>query len=141
SAEVEHSVGIRVDTETLAGTGTSPIFDLITQSLRVPSDQVVLRVRRPRVYLTGSERSFGRENAHALISNTVKNYLARQDFEFTQTRDSADLWFDVTTNTEEGSVAGSIFTRQRHGAIRVPSGREGTEIYALTLNRPQGTRP
>lgn len=138
SAEVEQSVGIRVDTETLAGTGTSPIFDLITQSLRVPSDQVVLRVRRPRVYLTGSERSFGRENAHALISNTVKNYLARQGFEFTQTRDSADLWFDVTTNTEEGSVAGSIFITYLTGTIRVSSAREGTEIYALTLDRIKG---
>jgi hypothetical protein len=95
-------------------------------------------VRRPRVYLTGSERSFGRENAHALISNTVKNYLARQGFEFTQTRDSADLWFDVTTNTEEGSVAGSIFITYLTGTIRVSSAREGTEIYALTLDRIKG---
>ncbi len=138
SAEVEQSVGISVDTETLAGTATSPIFTLITQSLRVPSDQVILRVRRPLVYLTGSERSFGRENPHLLISNTLKNYLTRQGFEFTQTRDSADLWFDVTTNTEEGSVAGSIFITYLNGTIRVSSAREGTEIYALTLDRIKG---
>ncbi len=138
SAEVEQSVGVSVDTETLAGTGTSPIFALITQSLRVPSDQVILRVRRPRVYLTGSERSFGRNNPHTLIGNTVKNYLARQGFEFTQTRESADLWLDVSTNTEEGNVAGSIFITYLNGAIRVSSAREGTEIYALTLDRIKG---
>lgn len=138
SAEVEQSIGISVDTETLAGSGTSPIFSLITQSLRVPSDQVVLRVKRPLVYLTGSERSFGRENPHALISNTVKNFLARQGFEFTQSRDAADLLLDVSTNTEEGSVAGSIFITYLNGTIRVSSAREGTEIYALTLDRIKG---
>lgn len=138
SAEVEQSIGVAVDTETLAGAATSPIFNLITQSLRVPSDNVLLRVRRPVVYLTGNERSFGQENPHAMVRNTLKNYLARQGFEFTPTRDSADLWFDVTTNTEEGSVAGSIFITYLNGVIRVSSAREGTEIYALTLDRIKG---
>lgn len=138
SAELEQSVGVRVDTETLAGASESPIFAFITQSLRVPSANIVLRVQRPVVYLTSSERSLGQENPFAQVTNKLKNFLARSGFEFTDDRESADLWFEVKTNTEQGSVAGSIFVTYLNGVIRVSSVKEGNEIYALTLERVKG---
>lgn len=138
SAELEQSVGVGVDTEALAGAASSPIFNFVTQSLRVPSATIVLQVQRPVVYLTSSERSLGRENRFALVSNKVKTFLARSGFEFTDNKASADLWFDVKTNTEEGSVSGSIFVTYLNGVIRVSSVKEGNEIYALTLDRVKG---
>lgn len=138
SAELEQSVNVRVDTEALAGASTSPIFSFITQSLRVPSANVVLRVQRPVVYLTSNERSLGRENRYPQISNKLKNFLARSGFEFTSDRQSADLWFEVKTNTEEGSMTGSIFVTYLSGVIRVSSIKKGNEIYALTLERVKG---
>lgn len=138
SAELEQSVFVRVDTEALAGASDSPIFEFITQSLRVPSANIILRVQRPVVYLTSNERSLGRENRFAQVSNKLKNFLARSGFEFTDDRGSADLWFEVKTNTEEGSVAGSIFVTYLNGVIRVSSVKEGNEIYALSLDRVKG---
>src|SRR5690606_15725184 len=96
------------------------------------------RVQRPVVYLTSNERSLGRENRYPQISNKLKNFLARSGFEFTGDRQLADLWFDVRTNTEEGSLSGSIFVTYLNGVIRVSSVKEGTEIYTLTLDRIKG---
>ncbi len=138
SAELEQSVAVRVDTDALAGASSSPIFAFITQSLRVPSANIVLRVQRPVVYLTSNERSLGRENRYQQISNKLKNFLAREGFEFTGDRQSADLWFEVKANTEEGSMTGSIFVTYLNGVIRVSSIKEGNEIYALTLERVKG---
>lgn len=138
SAELEQSVVVRVDTEALAVASDSSIFQFITRSLRVPSANIVLRVQRPVVYLTSNERSLGRENRFAQVANKLKNLLARSGFEFTSDRESADLWFEVKTNTEEASVSGSIFVTYLNGVIRVSSVKEGNEIYAFTLDRVKG---
>src|SRR5690606_2801751 len=118
SAELEQSVVVQVNTEALAGGSDTSIFQFVTRSLRVPSASIVLRVQRPVVYLTSSERSLGRENRFAQVTNKLKNFLARSGFEFTNDKGSADLWFEVKTNTEEGSVAGSIFVTYLNGVIR-----------------------
>lgn len=138
SAELEQSVVVQVNTEALAGGSDTSIFQFVTRSLRVPSASIVLRVQRPVVYLTSSERSLGRENRFAQVTNKLKNLLARSGFEFTDDREAADLWFDVKTNTEEASVAGSIFVTYLNGIIRVSSAKEGNEIYALSLDRVKG---
>jgi hypothetical protein len=138
SSEPEQSVGIMVDMEELAGADDSGIFSLVTRSLHLPSATVVLHVKRPIVYLTSNERSFGYGNRYSQVSNKLKSLLAKSGFEFTDARESADLWFDVTTNTEQATVAGSIFVTYLNGVIRVTSVKEGNEIYAMTLDRIKG---
>jgi hypothetical protein len=45
---------------------------------------------------------------------------------------------DVKTNTERGSISGSIYITYLTGVIRVSSAREGNEIYSTTLDRIKG---
>jgi hypothetical protein len=138
SRELEQTVGVKVDIETLAGSSESPIFSLIAKSLNVPYAQVVLKVQRPVVYITMEEKSFGFQNNYALIGNKLKNFLARSGFEFTEDKQVADLLIDVRSDTERGSISGSIYITYLTGVIRVSSGKAGHEIYATTLDRIKG---
>jgi hypothetical protein len=64
--------------------------------------------------------------------------LARAGFEFTQDKRSADLWVDVSSDSDQGSISGSIYITYLTGMIRVTSVREGNEVYAMTLDRIKG---
>jgi hypothetical protein len=138
SRELEQTVGVKVDIETLAGSSESSIFSLIAKSLNVPYAQVVLKVQRPVVYITMEEKSFGFQNNYALIGNKLKNFLSKSGFEFTDDRRVADLLIDVRSDTERGSISGSIYITYLTGVIRVSSGKAGNEIYATTLDRIKG---
>jgi hypothetical protein len=138
SRELEQTVGVRVDVEALAGASESTIFFYIVKMLNVPTAQILLKVQRPVVYLTSNERSFGYRNDNNQISNKLKNLLARAGFEFTQDKRSADLWVDVSSDSDQGSISGSIYITYLTGMIRVTSVREGNEIYAMTLDRIKG---
>lgn len=138
SRELEQTVGVKVDIETLAGSSGSSIFSFIAKSLNVPYAQIVLKVQRPVVYLTTEERTFGFQNHYALIGNKLKNFLARSGFEFTEDKQAADLLIDVQSNTERGSISGSIYITYLTGIIRVSSVKGGNEIYATTLDRIKG---
>jgi len=129
---------VKVDIETLSGSSGSTIFSFIAKSLNVPYAQVVLKVQRPVVYLTGEEKSLGYSNNYMLISNKLKNFLARSGFEFTEDKQIADLWIDVKSNTERGSISGSIYITYLTGVIKVSSAKAGNEIYATTLDRIKG---
>jgi hypothetical protein len=122
----------------LSGSGGSAIFDFIAKSLKVPYAQVLLKVQRPVVYIMTDEKSFDLRNAYSQISNKLKNFLATSGFEFTLDKNTADLWVDVKTNTERGSISGSIYITYLTGVIRVSSAREGNEIYSTTLDRIKG---
>lgn len=138
SRELEQTVGVKVDVETLAGSSESSIFSFIVKMLNVPSAQIILNVQRPIVYLTSEEKSFGYSNAYFQISNKLKNLLAKAGFEFTEERRSADLWVDVRSDSDKGSITGSIYITYLTGIIRVTAAKEGKEIYAMTLDRIKG---
>jgi hypothetical protein len=138
SKELEQTVGIKVDIDALSGSSSSPIFAFISKTLKVPYAQVLLKVTRPLVYLTSLEKSLGSVKSSDQISNKLKNLLAKAGFEFTADRALADLWFDVQANSEKGSVSGSIYITYLTSTIRVTAVKEGTEIYATTLDRIKG---
>jgi len=138
SRELEQTVGVQVDIDALSGSGNSPIYTLIARTLNVPKTQVVLKVQRPVVFMTTEERSFGRNKNTMQISNKLRNMLANNGFEFTDDRHAADLWFDVTADSERGSVSGSIFITYLTSVIKVTALKEEKEIYATTLDRVKG---
>lgn len=138
SKEVEQTLGIKVDTETLGGGGSSPLYTLITSTFNVPRAQVMMKVQRPVVYITAEERSLGQVKPNHQISNKLKTLLATNGFEFTNDKNVADLWFDVKADSEKGSVSGSIYITYLTGVIRVTTVQEGKEIYATTLDRVKG---
>lgn len=138
SRELEQTVGVKVNIDALSGSSGSSIFSFVANTLKVPSAQVLLKVQRPVVYLTSEEKSLGSSKGSDQISNKLKNLLAKAGFEFTGNKESADLWFDVRSDSEKGSVSGSIYITYLTGVIRVTAVKEGTEVYAVTLDRVKG---
>jgi hypothetical protein len=139
SREFDQSLIVKVDIDQLSGAaGNTPIYGMVVKTLNVPSTQIDMKVQRPIVYLTADEKSFGLVRPSAQISSKLKNILANEGFEFSDNRQLADLWFDVTADAERGSVAGSIFITYLTGRIKVTALKEGREIYATTLDRIKG---
>lgn len=138
SKELEQTIVVRVDIDALSGSAASPIYALVTKSLSLPSANVVLKVQRPLVFLTAEEKSFGMNKNNYQITSRLKNLLANNGFEFTESRNSADLWFDVRSDAEKGSITGSIYVTYLTSVIKVLTVKEGKEIYATTLDRVKG---
>ena len=138
SKDLEQTVGVKVDIDALSGSSQSPIYMLIAKTLNVPKAQVELKVQRPIVFLTTDERSFGYTKANTQIANKLRNLLANNGFEFTDNKSVADLWFDVKSDAEKGSVTGSIYATYLTSVIKVTTVRESKEIYSTTLDRVKG---
>jgi hypothetical protein len=138
SREVDQTVSVKVNIDALSGTSTSPVYALIAKTLNVPGSQVLMKVQRPVVFLTSDEKSLGFVRGTFQISNKLKNLLVNNGFEFTENKNSADLWFDIRADSEKGSVSGSIYITYLTGIIKVTAMKEGKEIYATTLDRVKG---
>jgi hypothetical protein len=138
SKELEQRVVVQVDIDALSGNSNSLIYALISKTFNVPRAQVLLKVQRPVVYVTSDEKSLGGSKSYTQISNKLKNLLANNGFEFTDDKTSADLWFDVTADSEKGSISGSIYITYLTSIIKVMAMKEGKEIYATTLDRVKG---
>jgi hypothetical protein len=138
SRELEQTVSVKLNIDALSGSSSSPVYALIAKSLNVPATQLVLKVQRPVVFLTAEERTFGYTKSNTQITNKLKNLLANAGFEFTENKQTADLWFDVKADSEKGSVSGSIYITYLTSVIRVMAVKEGTEVYATTLDRIRG---
>lgn len=138
SRELEQTVGVKVNIDVLSGTSSSPVYSLIAKTLKVPSAQVVMKVQRPVVYLMADERSLGFDKNHDQISNKLKNLLSNAGFEFSDNRKTADLVLDIQSDSEKGSVNGSIHITYLTSVIKVASAREEKLIYSTTLDRIKG---
>jgi hypothetical protein len=138
SRDLEQSVEVKVNIDALSGTANSPVYSLIAKTLKVPSAQVTMKVQRPIVYLTADEKSLGSNKNANQISNKLKNLMANAGFEFSEDRNSADLLLDVKSDSEKGSVNGSIHITYLTSIIKVASAREVKTIYTTTLDRIKG---
>lgn len=137
SRDLEQTVGVKLNIDAISGS-SSPVYNLISKRLQVPTSQVVLKVQRPIAFMTSDEKSFGTNRSNYQISNRLKNLLANSGFEFTNNKGEAELWFDVRSDAEKGSISGSIYVTYLTGVIKVTAIREGKEIYATTLDRVKG---
>lgn len=138
SRDLEQTLQVKLNIDAISGTSGSPVFTLISKRLLVPSSQIILKVKRPVVYMTTIEKSFGVNKDNPQISNKLKNLLANSGFEFTNNRKEADLLFDVGCDSEKGSVSGSIYITYLTGTIKVTALKEGKEIYATAFDRIKG---
>lgn len=138
SRDLEQTVGVSVNLLAFAGANPSPIFVLVSSKMTVPKASILLEVQRPVVYLTSTEKNFGVEKTNLQVTNKIKNFLANQGFEFTDQKEKAELWLDVTTDSEKGAVSGSIHITYVTSVIRVSTMKENKEIYATTLERIKG---
>lgn len=138
SRDLEQTVGVKVDVLAFAGENASDIYSLVAQKLVVPKANLVLKVQRPLVFVTASEKSLGVDKSNRQVTNKIKNYLANAGFEFTDDRNLAELWVDVQSDSEKGSASGSIFITYVTAVIKVATAKDNKEIYATTLDRIKG---
>jgi len=138
SKDLEQTLVVKVDIDALSGASSSPLYAIVAKTLNVPRAQVDLKVQRPIVFLTSIEKTFGQQKAVYQISNKLKNLLANNGFEFTEDKKLADLWFDVSADSEKGSVSGSIYITYLTSVIKVSTVKESKEIYATTFDRIKG---
>ncbi len=139
SRDLEQTVAVQVDMMSFAGQGSSSdIYSLVARKMVVPKATVLMKVARPLVYLTASEKSLGVDKANQQITNRIKNFLANSGFEFTDDRSKAELSVDINANSEKGAVSGSIYITYVTALIRVSTARDNKEIYATTLDRIKG---
>jgi hypothetical protein len=138
SRELEQSVGVKVNLLAFAGNDASPIYAMMAQKFNVPKANVLLKVKRPLVFVTSQEKSLGVDKSNRQLTNKVKNYLANAGFEFTEDRAAADLTLDIQADSEKGAASGSIYISYVTAVIRVATSQENKEIYATTLDRIKG---
>lgn len=138
SKDLEQTLAVKLDVNALSGPSPTPMYEAVLQTLNVPRAQVNMKVQRPVVFITTEELSLGTARSTAQISNRLRNLLASNGFEFTTEKSKADLWFDIHSNSERGSVSGSIYITYLTALIKVSTIREGKEIYATTLDRIRG---
>lgn len=138
SRDLEQTVGVRLNIEAISSLANSPAYSLIARILKVPSAQVVMRVKRPIVFLTTDEKSLGLSRSNNQLTNKLKNLLSSSGFEFSDNKTKADLLLDVRADSEKGSVNGSIHITYLTTVIKVATAKEGKIIYATTLDRIKG---
>ncbi len=136
--DLEQTVSVKVNLDALSGTGNSLIYNLIASTLRAPGSQLLLRVQRPVVYLTSNERSLGLIKNNDQIANKLKNLLTSSGFEFTSDSQRAELIVEIDSDSERGSVSGSIYITYLTGVIKVLENRGGKVIYTATFDRLKG---
>ena len=73
SRELEQTVAVKLNIDAISGTSGSPVFQLISKRLLVPTSQIILKVKRPIVYMTMDEKSLGLNKNNPQISNKLKN--------------------------------------------------------------------
>ena len=138
SRELEQSVAVSVNLLAFAGANPSPIFALVSSKMTVPKVSIVMEVQRPIVFVSAVEKNFGNLRQPQQITNKVKNFLAKEGFEFTEDKSKAELVMDITSDSEKGAVSGSIYISYVTSVIRVSTVRDNKEIYATTLDRVKG---
>lgn len=138
SRDLEQTVSVQINIDALSGSANSKVYSLIAKTFKVPSAQVVLKVQRPLVYLMTEEKSLGVNKNNYQITNKLKNMLGNAGFEFIEDRPKADLLLEITSDSEKGSVNGSIHITYLTSVIKVYSAKENKVIYTTTLDRIKG---
>ncbi len=138
SRDLEQSVVVKVNIDALSGSANSPVYSLIAKTFKVPSAQVVMKVQRPLVYLMTEEKSLGQNKNNYQITNKLKNMLGNAGFEFLDDRSKADLLLEIVSDSEKGSVNGSIHITYLTSVIKVYAAKENKVIYTTTLDRIKG---
>jgi hypothetical protein len=136
SPDPEQTIRIRPDVS--ASTKKSEILKLLSSRLLLPEATVLLKVKRPVIHLVADERQWGAGKGAARLSGTIRQYLTTQGFDFTDQSDRAELILDIRSDTEKGSVSGSIYISFLNASLRVLSGDRRSEIWSTTLDRIKG---
>ena len=138
SKDIEQTVGVQVNLIAFAGSNPSEIYSMVSSKIVTPRAEILMKVQRPSVFITSTEKSLGVNKSNDQVSNKIKNYLASNGFEFTTNKSEADFIMDVIADSEKGSVSGSLYITYVTAVIRVALAQNNQEIYETTLDRIKG---
>lgn len=136
--DLQQTLAVKINVLKFAGDNPSSIYSLVAQKIVVPKAIVNMNVQRPLVYMTSHEKNLGVDKSNPQVANKIKNFLATSGFEFTSDPTKAELALDVNSNSERGTVSGSIYITYATSVIRVSTVKDNNEIYATTLDRIKG---
>lgn len=134
--DLEQTILVEANTNAFSGS-QSKLLELIIASFKSPQAQILLNVKRPVVLLTNTERVLGNDRKQAELGNRLRSLLAAQGFEFTTNPGEADLTMEIQSDTEQGSVSGSIYITYLTCTIKVTA-TGGREIYTASMERIRG---
>jgi hypothetical protein len=135
--DLEQTLAISVNL-LASGADSTGISALVARKMSVPRANIALKVLRPLVLVTSVEKNFGLDRPNPQLTNRLKNYITNSGFEITDDKRRAELWMDITANSEKGAVSGNIFITYVTAVIRVVTVRDNHEIYSTTLDRVKG---
>ena len=136
SAEPEQTIRVKLDPA--AGGQYSELMNLLVSRLVLPEASLLLRVNRPTIHLVADERQWGTNRGQARLSGAVRQFLTTQGFDFTDRAERAELVLDIRSDTEKGSVSGSIYISFLNASLRVLTADRRSEICSATLDRVKG---
>ena len=136
--DLEQTVGVKVNLLSFSGYDSTGVSSLVAQKMAVPKANILLKVQRPLVYVTSVERNFGSDKPNQQLTNRLRNFITSSGFEISNEKSRAELWMDVSANSEKGAVSGSIYIAYVTAVIRVVTLKDGKEIYATTIDRIKG---
>ena len=138
SRDIEQSVKVKLDLLAFLSNDSSAIAPLLVKQLNIPTSNLVLRVARPLVYVSSSEKTYGVEKANQQLTNVFKNFITNEGFEITPDKQKAQFWMDINSDAEKGAVSGSIYISYVTSVVKVVLLKENKEIYSTTLDRIKG---
>jgi hypothetical protein len=136
--DLEQTVVVKVDLVSYSGNDSTDVSSLVAQRMAVPNANILLKVQRPLVYVTASEKNFGDPKTNLQLANRLKNFITNSGFELTDDKSKAELWMDLNADSEKGAISGSIYIAYVTTVIRVVTLKDGKEIYATTIDRIKG---
>jgi len=137
--EKKQQVALSIDLASLSQTSsTDKFYDMLLKQFVTPTETVGLTVNPPSIFITAEERILGTTNTNHQISNKLKNILSSQGFVFTNDKNQASLWMDLTSDTQKGPISGSIHITYLTMGIKVVDLNADKEVYSTGLDRIKG---
>jgi hypothetical protein len=136
--DLEQSVKASVNLAAFLGKDSSSITSLVIDKMNVPSANLLLKVERPLVYVTSTEKAFGTDRTSRQMTNRLQNFITNSGFEITPVKEKAQFWMDLNADSEKGAVSGSIFISYVTAVVKVVLLKDNKEIYTTTLDRIKG---
>ena len=87
--DLEQSVKASVNLAAFLGKDSSSITSLVIDKMNVPSANLLLKVERPLVYVTSSEKAFGTDRTSRQMTNRLQNFITNSGFEITPVKEKA----------------------------------------------------
>lgn len=113
-------------------------YNFALQSLRVPTQSVQVKVPKPTLYITSSEKNLTKDVGIFQMKERLKNLLSTKGYTFTETKQKADFQLDILADTRQGTATESIFVAYLDLNIKGTDTQSRDEVFNYTNTNTKG---